>query len=37
MEAIAEHDFNATAEDELSFRKNQTLKVSWAVKIFKPF
>uniref|UniRef100_A0A1I7VFP9 Growth factor receptor bound protein 2 n=1 Tax=Loa loa TaxID=7209 RepID=A0A1I7VFP9_LOALO len=27
MEAIAEHDFNATAEDELSFRKNQILKV----------
>ena len=28
MEAIAKHDFNATAEDELSFRKNQVLKVS---------
>ena len=27
MEAIAKHDFNATAEDELSFRKNQILKV----------
>uniref|UniRef100_A0AAF5PGS1 Sex muscle abnormal protein 5 n=1 Tax=Wuchereria bancrofti TaxID=6293 RepID=A0AAF5PGS1_WUCBA len=27
MEAVAEHDFNATAEDELSFRKNQILKV----------
>ncbi|VDN05552.1 unnamed protein product [Thelazia callipaeda] len=27
MEALAEHDFNATAEDELSFRKNQILKV----------
>lgn len=27
MEAIAKHDFNATAEDELSFRKNQVLKV----------
>lgn len=27
MEAIAEHDFNATAEDELSFRKSQILKV----------
>ncbi|VDO16108.1 unnamed protein product, partial [Brugia timori] len=26
MEAVAEHDFNATAEDELSFRKNQILK-----------
>ncbi|VDD90992.1 unnamed protein product [Enterobius vermicularis] len=27
MEAIAEHDFNATAEDELSFRRGQVLKV----------
>lgn len=27
MEAIAKHDFNATAEDELSFRKTQILKV----------
>lgn len=27
MEAIAKHDFTATAEDELSFRKNQILKV----------
>nr|XP_027225424.1 protein enhancer of sevenless 2B-like isoform X2 [Penaeus vannamei]XP_027225425.1 protein enhancer of sevenless 2B-like isoform X2 [Penaeus vannamei]XP_027225426.1 protein enhancer of sevenless 2B-like isoform X2 [Penaeus vannamei]XP_027225427.1 protein enhancer of sevenless 2B-like isoform X2 [Penaeus vannamei]XP_027225428.1 protein enhancer of sevenless 2B-like isoform X2 [Penaeus vannamei] len=27
MEAIAKHDFNATAEDELSFRKGQILKV----------
>jgi growth factor receptor-binding protein 2 len=27
MEAIAKHDFNATAEDELSFRKHQILKV----------
>ncbi len=29
MEAIAKHDFNATAEDELSFRKGQVLKVSF--------
>lgn len=32
MEAIAKHDFTATADDELSFRKNQVLKVrlrSW--------
>lgn len=28
MEAVAKHDFNATADDELSFRKNQILKVS---------
>lgn len=28
MEAIAKHDFNATAEDELSFRKGQILKVN---------
>jgi growth factor receptor-binding protein 2 len=27
MEAIAKHDFNATAEDELSFRKQQVLKI----------
>ncbi|XP_045109319.1 growth factor receptor-bound protein 2 isoform X2 [Portunus trituberculatus] len=27
MEAGAKHDFNATAEDELSFRKGQILKV----------
>uniref|UniRef100_A0A1E1XNK1 Putative adaptor protein grb2 n=2 Tax=Amblyomma TaxID=6942 RepID=A0A1E1XNK1_AMBSC len=27
MEAIAKHDFNATADDELSFRKGQVLKV----------
>lgn len=29
MEAIAKHDFAATAEDELSFRKNDVLKVSF--------
>jgi len=28
MEAIAKHDFSATADDELSFRKTQILKVS---------
>lgn len=28
MEAIAKHEFNATAEDELSFRRGETLKVS---------
>jgi glycogen debranching enzyme len=27
MEAVAKHDFNATADDELSFRRNQVLKV----------
>lgn len=27
MEAVAKHDFNATADDELSFKKNQILKV----------
>lgn len=27
MEAIAKHDFNATAEDELSFRKQLVLKI----------
>lgn len=33
MEAIAKHDFNATAEDELSFRKSQVLKVNNIRKI----
>lgn len=28
MEAVAKHDFNATADDELSFRKSQILKVN---------
>ncbi|XP_053966778.1 growth factor receptor-bound protein 2 isoform X1 [Anastrepha ludens] len=27
MEAIAKHDFSATADDELSFRKSQILKI----------
>lgn len=27
MEAVAKHDFTANASDELSFRKNQILKV----------
>lgn len=27
MEAVAKHDFNATAEDELSFKRGQVLKV----------
>lgn len=27
MEAIARHDFAATADDELSFRRGQILKV----------
>lgn len=27
MEAVAKHDFNATAEDELCFRKGNVLKV----------
>lgn len=28
MEANAKHDFTATADDELSFRRGQVLKVS---------
>lgn len=32
MEAIAKHDFNATADDELSFRKMQILKVNCSAK-----
>lgn len=31
MEAVAKHDFTATAEDELSFRRNQVLKVCMLV------
>ncbi|KAF6036275.1 drk [Bugula neritina] len=27
MEAVAKHDFNATADDELSFQKNDLVKV----------
>lgn len=27
MEAIAKHEFNATADDELSFKRSQVLKV----------
>jgi len=27
MEATAKHDFTATADDELSFRRGQVLKV----------
>lgn len=27
MEAVAKHEFNATADDELSFKRNQVLKV----------
>lgn len=29
MEAIAKHDFQATADDELSFTRGAKLKVSW--------
>lgn len=29
MEAVAKHEFNATAADELSFKRNQVLKVAW--------
>ena len=28
MEAIAKYDFKATADDELSFKRGETLKVS---------
>lgn len=34
MEAIAKHDFNATADDELSFRKNQILKVRMLIDLY---
>lgn len=31
MEARAKHDFTATAEDELSFRRGDVLKVSYDI------
>ena len=34
MEAIAKHDFVASADDELSFTRNSKLKVCWLVSIF---
>lgn len=37
MEAIAKHEFNATADDELSFRKNQVLKVSQRTMASVPY
>lgn len=35
MEAEAKHDFQATAEDELSFPKNAVLKVSSSVSMWE--
>ncbi len=37
MEANSKHDFNATAEDELSFRKGQVLKVKQAMMLSTEF
>ena len=37
MEAIAKHDFNATAEDELSFKKGQVLKVKAILNLIWEF
>lgn len=34
MEALAKHDFQATAEDELSFKKGSVLKVNESQKAF---
>lgn len=34
MEATARHDFNATADDELSFRKGQVLKVNSLINLY---
>ena len=36
MEATAKHDFNATADDELTFRKHQILKVKATISTFRP-
>ena len=35
MEAVAKHDFQATAEDELSFKKGSVLKVNENQKAFR--
>ena len=35
MEAVAKHDFNATADDELSFRKGAVLKVTRLHTVWK--
>lgn len=34
MEAVAKHEFQATAEDELSFKKGSILKVSRSQNVF---
>lgn len=34
MEAVAKYDFNATADDELSFKRGDILKVSNICFIF---
>lgn len=34
MEALAKHDFHATAEDELSFKKGSVLKVNESHKAY---
>ena len=33
MEAVAKHDFNATADDELSFAKNAVIKVWYLFRV----
>ena len=38
MEAVALHDFHATADDELSFKKGSVLKVGlypWLIRIYR--
>lgn len=35
MEAVALHDFHATADDELSFKKGSILKVSALDVVFR--
>ena len=37
MEATAKHDFQATAEDELSFKKGSILKVKLVVRSGLPY
>ena len=37
MEAITKHEFHATADDELSFKKGAVIKVNESHKVGSPF
>lgn len=34
MEAVAKHEFHATADDELSFKKGSVIKVNESLKAY---